>query len=1053
MPVYDTKTGQEIFYEDQRLLEDAVESGQVSFRKGQNITVFNPEDEDDVLEIPASEYQQARTQGYRIESDLQKDVREYVQENDGFIGQTKVFTGELANTLAFSVPEIIYRNTADPYEWAKVQALRDEHEMSSIAGTGIGLGLNVYGLARTGALKATEAVSKKAVDITAKRLSSAVKGLTKKQADDAARGILSRSAKTFREGAGVVTRNTAQGALEGTIDMSIPAAAELAFGNYEEAAESLLIGSVFGGVLGGGTRTLFDGAGKIAPKLRKVTDKGLDAVLGPNEEGFNFAQRSMHKTLSTLTNIPEDVIVEGLRNPAKTRNAANFSDLFDKIQPIVQQQDELLEVAKREATESEDVLKVVFKNDQQRMKEIARAPNKPVADLLSETVESMKMRLGELSERAEDILARDIPNPIIPKMEILRKIDDSIEELGGLKVSETSKRQLSGLKAVRDRVDENFPDAINGSQAREFFKDLRQDLDWNAPITEFGSGYTRAIKNLTESTSDEIKRLSPDYADTMAEMKVLAEAIQESAPVVNNEVTRRSVAARLVKEGQTASDTVTAEKVSRLIQAAETQSDFVGVSQRLNELITDARAATDFNKLSRKAQIEAPLGELEKFYEKHYPDLYENLKLKRQQLTDRQALYNELKPAISGSLEGKMRKVVRDKNTIETKRAFDRLSELSGGEDLYDQIKFSLIKEGLNSARTQGSRATNLFAFLGAGLTTPFDGGLSAAILAGGAGALGGAAIDRYGGRAFAKLLESNETSSRIRALLVSENQMSVVARKMDLIGDKLRTSFARGPKRASAAREFGLIQNRIIEKMIQKDRADKRSREDKKKARSRGGRSLNLEAYESIKDRLIDIESSKDYQDAVGIFIGDIASGGGPNIAGTFQQKLVDGIKYLKNEMPKDPLRQTVFAEKTKFEPSDYELQNFMDKAAAISDPMIIFDALEAGKLTRSHVEAVEVVYPNLARHFKDRIVNELQTLKEPEDYLNKVMLSYILGDAVDDSLSTDNFRYFQDSFQDQQTGLSESDMARDRSSYRPRIKFSGARDHQTLTQRLEAN
>lgn len=1011
MPVYDRESGKAFEFEDENQLNEGIKSGQFGFKKGQKVTVYNPADNDEVFEIPAEEYQNALDMGYRFETGFRKNVREYVDENKGLIGSTKVGVGEFANSMLMSVPEIYMKNTSNPLEWAKINALRDDHEIAGMVGTGLGIGANIYGLAKTGALAASEKVSAAIVDSMAKKIVATVgrKQISDQAAKQAAKGLIARTAANFGKGTGVVSRNMAQGAIEGGLDMVAPALAEASFGNFEEAGESLLIGSAFGGVLGGGIVSGVQGFKKGGEALKDLFTK-----IDP-DTGQSLLNKTALKTVSTATNIPEETLEYAVRNPVDVENAVPFEESLDQVNAAIESQTRKFEAARDGYKNAENNIKTKFELRRIDMSEKAKKPNAELAKKIEEDAAVTKRLLGEASEEADNILANDV-GKVFQKQQMLDFYDQAIKE-GANDFSEVGVKVNKKLKGLKERLDATYADEVlDGIQLREIMRNQRQDVEYGLAATSFDTLFNKRAKTITKNMSEALKDQSPAYSKLMDSMHEVSTAFENLSGVANPDVARTRFAAALGATNKTNRQLADVTAVENWLESIKKLAPEVDLMPQYKDLAKEQISARMFLDAEKAFKADKSGEALDNFYRNQFPEEWENMRLSKETFERAERDFQYLKPVTSGDVETKMRKFIGDEKdnikNVELRRAWDELAGREGLGDIRKQIKDRLILDSFNKARTQGSRATLLGATTIGGMGSfmgPIGWALGAA-----AGAGGGAFLDRYGGKQIKKLIGDSPRAAQIRGLLVAEEQLGKVAREIDNIPaviNSLSDVSVRSAKKTDAVKKFKTTQSAILREIIESERREKRDRKDEKERKESKPKevTLNYQAWEVLSERFAKLSDPNAMNDLISDTTGDILMGGGPNIARTASMKMAEGLSYLQKEIPKNPIPMSPFGKKQKYIPADYDLARFAEKVAVVKNPMIVFEQLEAGLLTRASVDALQAVYPSLYGRMTDKVMEAATDGEIDISYADKVQLSYILKMPIDNTISAQSFAFYQ--------------------------------------------
>jgi hypothetical protein len=87
-------------------------------------------------------------------------------------------------------------------------------------------------------------------------------------------------------------------------------------------------------------------------------------------------------------------------------------------------------------------------------------------------------------------------------------------------------------------------------------------------------------------------------------------------------------------------------------------------------------------------------------------------------------------------------------------------------------------------------------------------------------------------------------------------------------------------------------------------------------------------------------------------------------------------------------------------WQPNDMQIRSWARTIAAAEDPDGVEDRAASGAITPEDVGAYWAVYPERAEDFKQSILSELSTSKEPVPYERKLALSMLIGKPVDPTL-----------------------------------------------------
>jgi len=221
------------------------------------IALVNPDNE--MVTVDAGEVNKALGLGYRQATQDDIAVHNYLDANKGVSGAVKVALGQAADEALMGVPETIKDYTDAPLEAAKREAIKKQHDIANTIGGVIGFGAStLYGgpLAKLGT-KALGLGANVAERIVGERIANAAasvgSALTASDIGKAASGIAGNLINSGAEGAAL---------------MAPQAVTEAAFGDYDQAAETLLAGGLMGSAFQG------------AIELGKGAAKGTGYLLG-----------------------------------------------------------------------------------------------------------------------------------------------------------------------------------------------------------------------------------------------------------------------------------------------------------------------------------------------------------------------------------------------------------------------------------------------------------------------------------------------------------------------------------------------------------------------------------------------------------------------------------------------------------------------------------------------------------------------------------------------------------------------------------------------------
>ncbi len=287
MPIFNVKTGEQEQLEGDAL-RNALAQGTHAYAKGERVNIRGPNNEQ--LNVPAENIVMAMDKGYRPVSASEQAIEEYKNENKGLKGDLKVGAMQFLDEAAMGLPEIIYQHKGDPFEVAKWEALKKEHDVANTIGgvAGFGGSLLYGGPLFKGATKAGEVGAKATGLLADKIIQVSAEEVAKRTATTAAKEILKKS---ITKAGGMAAEGMA---------LSAPhAITEAMLGDPEAAAESLLFGAGLGAVFGGGGSMLKELTGPVAKKVAEAT--GINKILEGNE-GMRtlFKEKAEDKAVEAL---------------------------------------------------------------------------------------------------------------------------------------------------------------------------------------------------------------------------------------------------------------------------------------------------------------------------------------------------------------------------------------------------------------------------------------------------------------------------------------------------------------------------------------------------------------------------------------------------------------------------------------------------------------------------------------------------------------------------------------------------------------------------------
>jgi hypothetical protein len=142
------------------------------------------------------------------------------------------------------------------------------------------------------------------------------------------------------------------------------------------------------------------------------------------------------------------------------------------------------------------------------------------------------------------------------------------------------------------------------------------------------------------------------------------------------------------------------------------------------------------------------------------------------------------------------------------------------------------------------------------------------------------------------------------------------------------------------------------------------------------------------------------------------LSSGGAPEIGAALSTKMINGISYLNAQIPRPLKPPSPFMKPVKFRPSDHAMAAFEQKLSVVEDPFVVLDELHRGTLTKNHMDALDSVYPGLARMVRERIGQAAMNNPTAIDYAKRLKLSLVLGEPLDESMRPGSVQYYQETY-----------------------------------------
>lgn len=435
----------------------AISAGTHAYKKGTTLNVVDQNNES--YSVDASELPTVFEEGYRLESPDETAVREYVKENEGIVGAAKVLGREAIDQMSLGVSEAILKNTSDPLEVAKYEALKKDQELASAAGNIAGFGASFF----TGApvFKAGEKIGKA---VAGKIFQTTGKEVGEKAAEGIAKSAAQKATEMGVEGAAIAAP---------------VAITEAALGDPEAAAESLMMGGILGGALGGTV-------GALKPLAKMGKDK-IAYMTNQKKLETDAAYNLIGATPVARTKVPRDVderlpqflkeISDGdrslLSNPEKLAKRIEDVEMASgkKLDEIVNTLDDRINQTAKESPEAAQELKSSMYNYNDLITKLEDKYVKPYLDdpRYNAQVQKVQLELENIKNKIASNFGGDA-QPI--NLKALRKLQqDSKNLINYDKVNNVADLATDARKEIVSDIQQYFKSGIE-SKIKDVFPDL-----------------------------------------------------------------------------------------------------------------------------------------------------------------------------------------------------------------------------------------------------------------------------------------------------------------------------------------------------------------------------------------------------------------------------------------------------------------------------------------------------------------------------------------------------------------------------------------------------
>jgi hypothetical protein len=448
-----------------------------------------------------------------------------------------------------------------------------------------------------------------------------------------------------------------------------------------------------------------------------------------------------------------DGVVNGLRDDVANKivDVDTAKEVFKAFEQDLKEQ---LSGRKKEVTDlfrtAESNLKNAFNVEQRLLKEVG-APSYLVDDVV-DSVNQLKRNLIEESGKASDILANSKENiAIAPIRKQLKKAIKAIK-LEDVEFGPEDKKAIAALGGMLEDFNK-LPDFMPLKKAKDLTKKIDRIVEYDLDIGSFDNPASIALKEIRSSLRKTLGELSPEYDKAMKEIVAPLGSLRERASKLFR--TREQALSRMLHINTDANQ-ITREVLSEIGEA--TGKDFIAPIQTFlssKKTLASERALEqlyqglpEYKEMAKAEELFKTFKDLAPAQEASKLALMSDQAMQLQKAeASLQAAKAELEPFkifTEMNSQSRIQSVIRGSNAEVKKRMAD-LSKLSD-QDFLKMIDDSAVKADFFKDATRGSKNTNLWAILGTGFGAgALSGDPITGILTGGAGAIFGQLVDRYG--------------------------------------------------------------------------------------------------------------------------------------------------------------------------------------------------------------------------------------------------------------------------------------------------------------------
>lgn len=980
---------------DPNALNKAILDGTHSFPKGKWVRAFDNRGE--YKEIMSDDVFEALDQGYRVATPTQIMVQDYVNENKGIKGMAKVALTQFADEALLGIPEMIFNSTADQLEVAKRDALKKEHELANtIAGIG---GFGASFVLGGPLFKAGATAGKSVAKLTAKqgfklrgqletKIATALEAsgnLTKREAMKHARGLSRKilPVKATAKGLGA--------AIEGGIISAPHALTEAALGDPETAAEHVLAGVGIGAVFGVGghlSGKFFRAAAKVTGakqalediKNSLTTEKGLKSLAGSKALQATGINTSQTEKLKLVKEFAEE-------NGEWT------------IKPINQLSDaELMNSLAAETLLDQGIMSGF--TTKTTMEQNLKAKIAEYGPMVGEKLENIDRIYGEAvmvspqevaQSLRDNVLKKMRDNPAIQNSEV-KRLEKILKKLDA--TDEASLRDAIEVEAEWIGKELDIIDDSQGKFLMQFEKLLGIDAMGN-PSNEFAVGFAKRKLKAAQKARDNIEQF---YGK---DTRMLGRQLDESTQfLLKNEVmpNYESMPARNILR--------MLEKQIAVFNNAMPRLEYLKFQR--NQLKEQLRGLEKYEAYGERLWTQAEANAVKADFQSRMKQMG---KANDQLVPD---FYREVAKEINRQMRQRVRDAGGDDVLLDLLKTQERYGNLKAFEHILAKSaakETSLNDFGLNSFISGG---------VGSSIGAAFGGGIGG--LVGAAAGMGAREISRRFGDQLQAVFYNHQAVKFAAETIIKDG----AAKQYDRIPDILKKM----AKPAYKVTPVGVAVSAYMRKF---------NGDEDRKGRRR------FEYMEKLSKDMGKLASSPNIMnEELAKITGPMVEGGAPNIGEAMHYKLISGMEYLATQIPRPHNPKNPFAPAQEWLPSDQEIAAFERKLEVVQNPYTVLDELENGTLTKDHIDALKAVYPQIYQTIQKKVQDAvINGNAEPIPYQSRAKLSLLMGAPMDETLTANSIRYYQQSFQTMEA-----------QEQQPAVKanVNVAENHMTNMQRLQS-